>query len=101
MSMNLRHAAALALVGWYLMLPQVIHTANDNYAADYDSPLSKWAVNTPFDSASPCGATQSGTIMKGQRDMKKFRRNSLDWAIAQSLTQAQCISTDDPRLREK
>jgi hypothetical protein len=36
--MNPRHAAALALVGWYLMVPQVKGDAKSGYRADYDAP---------------------------------------------------------------
>ncbi len=91
------HAAALALVGWYLMVPNVIETVG-GYQADFNCPLSRWAVNSVFDSASECDPIQGGVVLKGQRDMKKAPVQSMDWAIAQSLTQAQCIETDDPRL---
>jgi hypothetical protein len=95
--MKPRHTAALALVGWYLMVPQVINTTG-GYLADFNSPLSRWAVNSVFDSASECDPMQTGVVLKGQSDMKKAPIRSMEWAIAQSLTQAQCIATDDPRL---
>jgi hypothetical protein len=99
---NPRPAAALALVGWYLMVPPVIKTNSAEYSgykADFDSPLSRWQVNSAFDSASACNSLSAALVFKGERDMKKT--HGLDWAIAQSLTQNQCIATDDPRLKEK
>ena len=96
--MSPRHAAALALVGWYLMIPPVIEKAG-GYEADFDAPLARWAVNTPFDSASECGAVNGGLVLQQKRQMDKARSHSLDWAIAQSMVTSQCISTDDPRLK--
>jgi hypothetical protein len=61
MSMNLRHAAALALVSWYLMVPP--WTAGHDgrpiqpLVADSYAPLSKWATEGSFDSAADCGLT--------------------------------------------
>ena len=49
MSMNLRHTAALALVGWYLMLPPI----KENKAACVplqvvDAPLNEWEISQSF-----------------------------------------------------
>jgi hypothetical protein len=47
--MKLRHAAALALVGWYLMVPP-----ENGTAVNVDAPLSKWFVRTAHDTTSDC-----------------------------------------------
>jgi hypothetical protein len=39
--MNSRHAAAFALMGWYLMVPQR-DARGDRVVPDPDAPLSKW-----------------------------------------------------------
>jgi hypothetical protein len=73
--MNLHHAVALALVGWYLMRPPLpdlnAHAIHKNTA-----PLSRWTV--------------IGTFLT-QKECESQRANPWD----------QCISTDGPRLREK
>jgi len=91
--MKLRHAAALALVGWYLMVPPIV-----DGVAVIDAPVSKWIVNTPFDSASACDKAQGILVLRAKRDLEK-RVPKTDLAIAISFTQAQCIATDDPRLK--
>jgi len=47
---NTRRAAALALVGWYLMVPPLSHDGG----VDDEAPLSKWFVLDRFDSAAKC-----------------------------------------------
>jgi hypothetical protein len=47
--MNLRHAAAFALVGWYLMIPP-----GSGSRVDIDAPLNKWSVFRSFDTAAEC-----------------------------------------------
>jgi hypothetical protein len=48
--MNLRHAAALALVGWYLMLPPL--SAPGKF--DTAQLLSKWVEDSAHDSGAAC-----------------------------------------------
>ena len=92
MNTKLRHATALALVGWYLMVPPIV-----DGVAVINAPVSKWIVNTPFDSASECDKAQGILVLRAKRDLEKVQRTDL--AIAISFTQAQCIATDDPRLK--
>jgi hypothetical protein len=52
--MNLRHAAALALVSWYLMLPPT------NFdGIDLSAPLTKWSIYQEYDSHRECVAAWS------------------------------------------
>ncbi len=106
---NLRHAAALALVGWYLMLPPLIRVppdprdpGRDRVAPDSDAPLSRWFWSGSFDSADACQRSQEKEIAKTQR------RNSLssppyeiDRNAEMAVLKARCIAADDPRLKEK
>jgi hypothetical protein len=48
--MNFQHAAALALVGWYLMTPPAAPSGGYDNAA----PLGKWFVYGGYDSAQEC-----------------------------------------------
>jgi hypothetical protein len=89
--MNLRHAAALALVGWYLMMPP---TGRDYSMGNVDAPLSQW-VKRP-------------TIYRDRKEcehvLDRHRRltNSKNKQVAVKFyKQAQCIATDDPRLKGK
>jgi hypothetical protein len=52
--MNLRHAAALALVGWYLLVPPIL---TDQLLVNIDAPISKWEHYQSFDSAQECEST--------------------------------------------
>ena len=70
--MNPRHAAALALVGWYLMvppfkpnsMPQPSFTLPSLEARvlNIDAPLSKWEIYVASDSADECEADKTETV---------------------------------------
>ncbi len=92
--MKSRHAAALALVGWYLMVPP--WTAPDTF--DSKAPISKWQVFLSFDSAQQCQDAQIDYHAKWRRNA--FQRNERVVAYNVRLFgEAQCIATDDPRLK--
>lgn len=85
--MKLRHAAALALVGWYLVLPSsVAPSANPNLWVG-----SPYAVKGPFSTAEGCDLAQRSLEGQGLR-------HSLDWPRDQSSrgfqssVRAKCMS---------
>lgn len=90
--MKLRHAAALALVGWYLMVPPLIANPNPTTGGQLEvsAPLSKWEIVRSFDTAAECNEARQRTAASGVGN-----------AEAQRLWQkyATCIASDDPRLR--
>ena len=92
--MKQRHAAALVLVGWYLMVPPT----GDANRVDPSVPLPKWAVLRAFDTADACNEAQ---------DQLRYRtsRLNLQIPVASAASEAaefsQCIASDDPRLRGK
>src|SRR5271166_2192804 len=106
--MNPRHAAALALVGWYLMVPPQPLLNKPSHLGpsalnpngqdlpytiglpDRDAPISQWHSVGSFDSAAECKAALNGSE----------KRYSHDEAMMRSLFDAQCIASDDPRLKE-
>ncbi len=54
---RLRHAAALALVGWYLMLPPMSGAISPNLPSkelDTEAPLASWQNYRGFDTAKEC-----------------------------------------------
>jgi hypothetical protein len=114
--MTLRHAAALALVGWYLMFP---HLRDADEAAtrlktfeslskkvqpngrppasvffNLDAPLGQWSIAGSFDTAASCEKTRGQFVYEAL----KHRSSPIDEADYMS---GQCIATDDPRLKAK
>ncbi len=111
--MNIRHAAALALVGWYLMVPGVTYQSATNVwtVGVYDKhgkPVySAWRAYDSFDTAAECqnalskldpderpamAATDEGSI-----------RNPLGEtnAVHEAVSKATCLADTDPRLKPK
>jgi hypothetical protein len=86
--MDLRHAAALALVGWYLMAPPM--TADKKVLTD--APFSGWLIVGSYDSADACST-----------NLTKLRVSSEQWESwrRERTMRSACISTDDPRLIPK
>jgi hypothetical protein len=83
---KLRHAAALASVGWYLMVPP---RENDNSAKLRIVPLAEWIDS--FDTAKECRDA-------GLEEEHQYAKDPLE---ADEYGTWECIATDDPRLREK
>jgi hypothetical protein len=99
---NARHAAALALVGWYLMVP--IQPAEQQLRMSDRPPLSKWFIFASYDSAERCEQERSKLAEDaigrfGSEAMVQPRM--VEQAHAAQKYAAVCIATDDPRLKEK
>jgi hypothetical protein len=100
--MNLRHAAALALVGWYLMAPSFVDWTfvqknlgqpKTKYATVELSPT--WDTLRTFDTASQCWAAK-------EKLFDKFDNRTMLITFEQfQSVYAECISSDDPRLKER
>ena len=96
-NMNLRHAAGVALVGWYLIIPPLINAPSK---IDTEAPLKTWKVYKKFNTEEECrkslsaaqskyghtAVAPSGSIERGTR------------AFALQMVFARCDSDDDPRL---
>jgi hypothetical protein len=104
--MSLRHTAALALVGWYLMVPPA---QNDN-DVQYNAPLAQWTIEHVFDSAVECDAMRYRWRSRAKRiwaaviDPKKelsAADGRLSIAQGRQLEACECVATDDPRLKGK
>ena len=88
--MKPRHAAALALVGWYLLAPPLYRGEVDEKA-----PLKEWAVLQSFGTVAEC--SQWLSVLLDKADLDPATRT----VVKHRLLAASCVSTDDPRLREK
>ncbi len=92
--MKLRHTAALALMGWYLMVPPFIGSTG---IADQE-PISAWQRFGPYKSESDCTKSKS----KWQ-DFLKAPYADNDTSQEQALMafqKALCVSENDPRLEK-
>src|SRR5208282_2828558 len=80
-------AAALALVGWYLLVPPITRTwwiGAERY--DDAAALSRWTIERSFDNAEVCEAARLTA-----------RQQAGDAAIR--MDHAVCVASDDPRLK--
>ena len=105
--MKVSHAAALALVGWYLLVPPPVpkgelsaleraQAAGSKFLVG--APLSLWAVYDSFDTAAQCRKARDDLRSKSSVEGRALLKQSAEgqWSLF-----AQCIATDDPRLKEK
>ncbi len=108
--MNFRHAAALALMIWYLMMPPTL-AMNPN-KPDLSAPLAKWVAHEEMDTLSMCEKQRKKEILLAHNPYSLFqqytdaekspRPKGYVFSIAkmQELADAQkCIATNDPRLK--
>ena len=116
---NIRHATALALVGWYLMVPPL---KNGAIIPDNVAPISEWLTVGHADTSLSCEQlriffrneaekkwraelAKDGTTAIPEKD--KAIKEKVDQRFLKILrktapvTYAKCVSTDDPRLKEK
>ncbi len=105
--METRHAAAFAIIAWYLMIPPV----NVDNRVDAGAPLSKWRKSVSFDSAKECERSLKDAIENPMTPFEyhaaadatlKARMLPLSKSEMTRRTQESvCISADDPRLKPK
>ena len=104
--MKLRHAAALALVGWYLMFPPFTQGWSARGAS-----LKLWQIQDTFDSKADCESALSEYKADPARHLPFFRGrnpNEVRYEIAKDpnfwnpiIAAIQCVASDDPRLKPK
>jgi hypothetical protein len=102
--MRARHAAALALVGWYLMVPPDHPKLDDSIEWVSRAPLRDWQIVQRFDAASACENRKHEIIsdaIHAIHDDAKARRTEAVLSAYAISNNATCVSRDDPRIREK
>jgi len=97
--MKLRHAAALAAVGWYLMVPPTIHSPSGS--AQGFEPINQWLHIGSFDTASACERGIKAMVDSYKQQLKANPDSEAAKNSFNAFSDAQCIATDDPRLKEK
>ncbi len=87
--MKPRHAAALALVGWYLMMPPWY---NDEKEPRLNAPIAAWEILGSYDSADQC-----------MRELVELANKAFARSTPKERSEfgVNCIATDDPRLKGK
>jgi hypothetical protein len=93
--MNLRHAGALALVGWYLMIPP---TRGAPAEILYHAPLSRWEVSDQYDGKVECENSLKEIVKNAQHNSDQCTNGDCAVTVAQ-LAGGRCMASDDPRLK--
>ena len=105
-NLHSRHLAALALVGWYLMMPP--DSAKIPHDVDSDTPISRWVVVTSFDTEDNCEKAL-GDIQNSEQDpvtldktgrLKRLDKHDAALGKARAVNAA-CVASDDIRLKGK
>jgi hypothetical protein len=92
--MKTRHAAALALVGWYLMVPPL----DRQRRSLTNAPLTRWSRVRTLDSEHACKEWLAALL----KSFKGHSFENFEQAVqADSVFHGRCIASDDPRLKEK
>jgi hypothetical protein len=81
--MKLRHVAAMVLCGWYQLAPPELRGPS--------APLGKWQTIGTFDHVADCERADLEYLDNSLKSPKKFV----------DIHPAECIASDDPRLKEK
>jgi hypothetical protein len=94
--MKPRHAAALALVGWYLMIPpkscvwslcKCPKPGDGCYITEQNAPLGRWGKWKLYNSGSECESALTARVVE------KY------WNYHGGNIYGRCIESDDPRLK--
>ncbi len=94
-AMKLHHAAALALVGWYLMVPPALEEHSNHRIYTKAAPLSAWQMISSFDTANECKQAIQDLVKPLWSAINKEQHLSLD---EMRPIYAKCFASNDPRL---
>jgi hypothetical protein len=93
------HAVALALVGWYMLVPPI--QGYDLSNLEVNAPLSQWEKTHNDDGTAQTFATEAACEEEKAAKIRVFHELSKDPAIQNVYGTFRCISADDPRLKGK
>ncbi len=97
--MKLRHAAPLALIGWYLMTPPV-NNLDADVGVKMDAPFSEWDIVDSYDTAAECRDALLKYVMSTEHaQWSATATERQKKAITLAAKAARCIATDDLRLK--
>ena len=99
-----RHAAALAVVGWYLMMPP--DSARIPHSVDTTAPLPRWSIVANYTSQESCEKALADIqnkeldplVLDTTGRLKRLQRGDVALGIARSINSG-CVASDDFRLK--
>ena len=97
--MKPRHALPLLALGWYLMLPP--QPLDPSSALSTIPSLNHWQTIRSFDTATACENALTITLQNLKKQMDADPTNAAAAGKYGVAADAQCIASDDPRLKEK
>ncbi len=105
--MSFRHATALVVIAWYLMIPPI---GIDN-KVDAHAPLSQWRKGVKFDSQKECADSLKDAIENPMTPdeyraaaaaTRKAKMHLLSKSeMTKRTAESQCVAEDDTRLKKK
>ena len=99
-AMKPRHRAALAVIGWYLMMPPPYWSKTN----PRNAPLGQWTLFGRYDSAQECSDERTKMIrvqyMALLSDLAEDVSDPNRPSLSLDFKHARCIASDDPRLKE-
>src|SRR5271163_1040992 len=105
--LRVRHAFAVAMVAWYLMIPPI----DASNKVDANAPLATWRKGVKFDSQDECQQslkdviqhpTTAAEYQAAAKATKKANMMPLTRAeMTKRMAESQCVAADDPRIRAK
>jgi lipocalin len=103
---GIRLVAALAFVGWYLMMPP--DSAKIPHEVDADVPLSHWITVASFDTQDSCEKAladiqtkeEDPIVLDKTGKLKRLQKNDPALGKARAVN-AGCVESDDFRLKSK
>ncbi len=99
--MKISHAAALVLVGFYLITPPVTESGL-GISIDPHLSLSIWDIQGTFDTKEECEKQRAQLKEDNPAPTGPWHRADADRnSQAEALRNGQCVSTGDPRLKKK
>jgi hypothetical protein len=107
--MRLCHATALALLGWYLMIPPIVPSPGQSLSnrevmkrmswfPDSNARLGRWSISGSYDDATACEKLKQLLISAGKECVSPYTWTR---AFCAAATEAQCIASDDPRVNDR
>jgi hypothetical protein len=101
--MKSRHAAALALVGWYLISPQILWKGHQ-CKARLELPIARWnRSEIVFSSDSECEDARSRILndFTAEGIIGRRMREPARTEYVTAITSTFCARSDDPHLKER
>jgi len=97
--MKVSQAAALALVGWYLM----VQPLDSRGCPDHSVPISGWEIEGVYDTAAQCKQARDDDMETVRQHVNDPEIRKLPCTPLDKLSDParECVAFDDPRLKKK